>query len=551
MKTFVPRNIPKSPEYRFGKQRLDQYLKIHANRVPDKVCINYYGKELTWREVDNYVDRLATLLTKLGVKKGDAVAVFMQSCPQFLISFYAIQRIGASVAPCSPMFKEWELEYEVNEVKSRVIIANSYLYPIVKNVKETTSLEHILISPFSDFLPEELAFPFDLEYKEPSDYDGAMLLMEELKQIEPNVPEVDINIEDDISLIIFTSGTTGLPKGALLTFENALFKAAASSTGYYSNEHDVFLCTQPIYHIAGMVHMNAHILNGSTMVLITKYATETVMMAIDKFKCNTWYSTAPMNSDIINHPDVDKYNLCSMRINVCTSFGIQLTEELAKQWAELTRGGVLVEWAYGLTESHTMDTVNPLEKPKYGPCGIPVFEEMNIKVLDDEGNECPVETTGEIVLKSPGVFKGYLNNPEATAKVLRDGWLYTGDIGKFDDEGYLYFLGRKKEMIKSSGYSVFPEEVELYLCRHDAVEKAAVIGKNDPRRGEMIKAFVVLKNEYKGSITEEELIEWSKDKMATYKRPREVEFRDVLPATGTGKLLRRILKEEEDKKTEE
>lgn len=550
METFVPRNVPRSPEFKYGKQRLDQYLKIHANRVPNKVCINYYGKEITWKEVDDYVNRLATLLTKLGVKKGEPVALFMQNCPQFLISFYAIQRIGAIVGPCSPMFKEWELEYEINELKARVIIANSYLYPIIKNTKQSTTLEHVIITPFSDFLPEEMALPFDFEVEEPSDYNGAMLLMEELKKIQPDVPEINVNIKDDISLIIFTSGTTGLPKGALITFDNALYKAVSTATAYYSNEYDVYLSTQPIYHIAGMCMMNGHIYNGSTMVLITKYSPEVVMMAIDKFKCNTWYGSAPMNADIVNHPDVGKYNLCSMRINTCTSFGIQLTEDLAKQWSEVTRGGLLLEAAYGLSESHTMDTVTPPEKPKYGTCGIPMFEEMYVRILDDDGSECSVGVTGEIVVKNPGVFKGYLNNPEATAQVLRDGWLYTGDIGKLDEEGNLIFLGRKKEMMKSSGYSVFPEEVELFLCRHEAVQKAAVIGKLDSRRGELIKAFVVLNEKYKGKISEEELIEWSKDKMATYKRPREIEFRDTLPATGTGKLLRRVLKEEEEKKTE-
>lgn len=494
------------------------------------------------------MDRLATALTALGVKKGDAIAIYMQSCPQFMIAFYAAQRIGASVGPCSPMFKEWELEYEINELNARVIIANTYLYPIIKNVKDSTPLEHIIVSSFKDFLPEEPALPFILEYEDPTDLDGAIQMMDLIKSTTPNTPSVDIDIENDVSLIIFTSGTTGLPKGAMITYWNALYKAVSTGTCYYFNEYDVFLSTQPIYHIAGMCMMNTHIYNGSTMVLITKYAPEIVMEAIEKFKCNTWYGSALMNFKIINHPDVNKYNLCSMRMATTTSFGVQLTKEMADKWAEITRGGQLLEIAYGLSESHTMDTVTPPEYPKYGTCGIPLFEEMHVKIVDENGNECPPGEIGEIVVKNPGVFKGYLNNPEATSQVLRDGWLYTGDIGRLDEEGFLIFMGRKKEMIKTSGYSVFPEEVELYLCKHEAVAQAAVIGKKDERRGELIKAFIVLKDQYKGKITEDELIEWAKDKMAAYKRPREIEFRDSLPATGTGKLLRRVLREEEEKR---
>jgi long-chain acyl-CoA synthetase len=294
--------------------------------------------------------------------------------------------------------------------------------------------------------------------------------------------------------------------------------------------------------------MNGHIYLGSTMYLVTKIEPETIMKIIDKYKCDYWYGSALMNKEIIEHPNLSQYDLSSLRQTVTTSFGIQLTEEMAKEWSDITKGGTLVEWAYGLSESHTMDTGTPVGYPKYGTCGTEVFADSHVRILNDEGIEVPPGEIGEITLNHPALFKGYLNNPKATKEALRDGWLFTGDTGMKDEEGYISFLGRKKEMIKTSGFSVFPEEIEMYLCRHEAVAKSIVIGKPDPKKGEIIKAFVVLKANYKDKITTEDLIEWSKEKMATYKRPREIEFRDELPATGTGKLLRRLLREEEAKK---
>lgn len=519
MDNYIYEDHPRMPEYRFGLKRLDQYLKIHAKRVPDKVCVNYYGTDITWSKMDEYVDKMATYLASIGVKKGDVVCIFMQSCPQFMIAFYATQRLGATVAPCSPMFKEWELEYEVNEVSAKVIVANTYLYPIVKNIMATSTLEHVILTSINDFVPEEPAYPFNFNEPEPEDLGDSKLMLDIFENGNVDVPEVETDMED-IGLLIFTSGSTGLPKGAMLTYMAALYKAVVTATCYHTTEYTKYLCSQPVYHIAGMVFMNCHIYLGSTMYMITKIEAETLLKAIDKYKCDYWYGSALMNKQMVEFPGVEKYDLTSLRQTVTTSFGIQLTEELANQWAELTKGGTLVEWAYGLSESHTMDTGTPMGKPKYGTCGRVVFDDMEIKVVDEEGNEVPRGEIGEIIEKHPAIFKGYLNNPEATAVTLRDGWLWTGDTGKMDEEGYLSFLGRKKEMIKTSGFSVFPEEIEMYVCRHEAVAQAIVIGKPDPKRGELIKAFVKLKDEYKGKVTEEELLEWSKDKMAAYKRPR-------------------------------
>jgi long-chain acyl-CoA synthetase len=484
------------------------------------------------------------------VSKAEPVAVFMQNCPQFVIAYYAIQRIGAIVTPCSPMFREWELEYELNAVDARVVIANSYLYPIIRNVRANTKLEHVIISSFNEFLPEEPSLPFTMEAPEPDNTDGATWMMEAIRKTDAAVPEVEIDMDNDISLLIFTSGSTGLPKGAMLTFFGDLYKGHTATQPMYLSEYNMLLCTQPCYHIAGMNVMNGAICIGATNVMLTRFDAEIIMKAIEKYKIERWYGSALMNDYIINHPDVGKYNLSSLRITYTTSFGIQLTKEMAESWEKITNGGLLMEMAYGLSESHTVDTLTTPEYPKYGTTGIMAYEEMKIRIVDEEGKDCPTNTIGEILVKNPGVFKGYWRNPEATAQTLKDGWLYTGDIGKLDEEGFLYFLGRQKEMIKTSGYSVFPEEIEMFICRHEAVSQAIVIGKEDPKKGEVIKIFCVLDKAYKGRITENELIEWTRDKMAPYKRPREIEFREELPKTGTGKLLRRFLRDEEKAKEE-
>jgi long-chain acyl-CoA synthetase len=269
--------------------------------------------------------------------------------------------------------------------------------------------------------------------------------------------------------------------------------------------------------------------------------------AIEKYQITNWYSIAPMNVAILNLPGIEKRDLTSLKRNSSTSFGIPVTEQLANQWKELTKGCIMHEASYGLSETHTCDTFMPLNQIKWGSCGIPTFD-TELKILEFETGK-PVDPgeKGEIVIKNPGVFKGYLNRPDATAETLRDGWVHTGDIGSLDEDGYLYFHGRIKEMIKSSGYSVFPEDVEALLNEHPGIQQSAVIGVPDPIRGESVKAFIVLKPQYAGKISENEMILWASEKMAAYKYPRFVEFLDALPATSSGKVLRRLLKEPQDK----
>lgn len=286
--------------------------------------------------------------------------------------------------------------------------------------------------------------------------------------------------------------------------------------------------------------VDAPIMAGCTTVMLVMFEPETTMKAIEMYKVNYWVSSVPMNVAIMNHPNVHKYDLSSLRLNMAMSFGITLTEEIAKQWSELTKGGYCFESSYGLTETHTYDCFIPINKIKYGVCGIPNAE-TDIRIFDfeDRTRELPIGEEGEIAVKTPSHFLGYWNKPEATKETLINGWVYTGDVGKFDEDGYLAFLGRRKEMIKVSGFSVFPEEVELLLCKHPAVAQAAVIPKAHEHKGEIIKAFIILKPG--ASATAEEIQAWAKENMSSYKVPAIIEFVDSLPMSGVGKVLRRLL----------
>ncbi len=355
---------------------------------------------------------------------------------------------------------------------------------------------------------------------------------------------VDIDMEKDIGLFQYTGGTTGLPKGCMLSFHAALFKTAVTRNVAAMTKDTVCLVTMPIFHIAGMLAgMNSCIYAGATQVLLSMFDVKTAMKAISDYKADFWYSAVPMNVGIMAHPDVKEYDLSSLKLCLTSSFGIQLTEKISSQWKEITCGGLLIEGAYGLSETHTADTFMPRSRVKFGTCGIP-GPSAGFKIVDlnNPDQELPIGEEGEIVLKNPGVFKGYWKRPEETAKTLINGWVYTGDIGKFDADGYLYLLGRVKEMIKVSGFSVYPEEVELLLNAHPEVSQSAVIGVFDEKKGEVVKAYVV---KAPGSdLDETGLIKWAKENMSSYKCPAVVEFRQTLPMLPTGKLLRRKLKEE-------
>ena len=528
-------------------QFLHEHLRRHARERPDALACLWYGRAISWAELDAASDAFAARLQALGVRKGEPVALFMNNCPQYLMAHYGIQKIGAIVCPCGPLNKEHELQYQLGDLQARVIVVADVLLPVVEKVRAATALQHVFVVRYAELLPETPAFEVPAE-----------LLAQRTAPV-PALPECGEDFlaatrsgarpapvalqPDDIALMTYTSGTTGLPKGAMLSYANALFKTAAAAQCNGVRADDRLLSVAPLYHIAGMVMgVNMPVYSGAASVLLYRFDPMGVAQALEGQRISWWYSIAPMNAALMQLPGLRERDLSALRMNPVTSFGITLTEALAGQWRQFAPNCTSFEAAYGLSETHTVDTYMPHDAIRWGTQGkaVPGNE---IRIIDPaSGRVLPPGEMGEIVIRGPGNFKGYWNKPEATAATLREGWVHTGDMGRLDAEGYLSFLGRFKEMIKVSGYSVFPEEVEAILAKHPAVAQVAVIGVPDAEKGERVQAFVVRRPNQ--TLDEAGLVQWARENMAPYKAPRQVRFIEALPATGTGKVLRRLLRDQ-------
>lgn len=540
METSTLRELPDRP-----RQPLHEYLRTHARERGGHPACLWYGHAMSYAELDAASDAFAARLQAIGVKKGEPVVLFLNNCPQYLIAHFGIQKIGAIVCPSGPLNKEHELAYQVNDLQARVIVAASSLLPVVDKVRAQSALAHVFVVHYADLLPAAPALDLPAELaaaqREPRGVPaGCEDFLAVAKSGERPAP-VALSL-DDVALMTYTSGTTGLPKGAMLSYGNALFKTRAAADCNGVTGGDVLLSIAPLYHIAGMLMgVNVPVLTGATSVLLHRFDPRAALQAIDRHKVGWWYSIAPMNVACMQLPDIASFDLSSLRMNPVTSFGIAFTEPLAQQWRGFAKHCSSFEAAYGLSETHTCDTYTPHHAPRWGTQGIAV-PGVTIRIVDgDTGKDKPTGEVGEIVLRSPGSFKGYWNKPEATAATLREGWVHTGDMGKIDADGYLSFIGRFKEMIKVSGYSVFPEEVETILIKHPAVAQAAVIAQPDAAKGEVVKAFIVRKPG--AELDADALMAWARDNMASYKAPRAVRFLDALPTTGAGKVLRRLLKD--------
>jgi len=533
----MPQTTPQLP--------LHEHLRRHARATPERTAYLWYGQPVTWAELDATSDAFAARLQTLGVQKGEPVALFMNNCPQYVMAHYGIQKIGAIVCPCGPLNKEHELEYQLTDLQARVIVAADVLLPVVDKVRVRTALEHVFVVRYGDLLPDapSIDVPPELQVMRaaaapvPAGFEDFLATVRAGGQ-----PQTAALSMDDVALMTYTSGTTGLPKGAMLTYENARFKTAAAVASNDTRPDDVLLAVAPLYHIAGMLMgVNIPVLTGATTVLMYRFDPLGVAQALERHHVSWWYSIAPMNGALMQLQGARGMDWSALRMNPVTSFGITFTEPLAMQWKSFAPHCIAFEAAYGLSETHTMDTCMPYTAIRWGTQGKPVPGNTLRIVNPDTHTEMPVGEVGEITILGPGNFKGYWNKPEATAQTLRNGWVHTGDMGKMDADGYLTFIGRFKEMIKVSGYSVFPEEVETLLTKHPAVAQAGVIGVADAEKGEVVRAFIVRKPGQE--VDAAALVAWCRENMAPYKAPREVRFMDALPATGAGKLLRRLLRD--------
>ncbi|MES2990165.1 MAG: AMP-binding protein [Pseudomonadota bacterium] len=527
-------------DYLQGEKPLHEYLRGHARAQPDKAAIVWYGRAISYAELDAASDAFAAELQRIGAGRGDRVALFMQNCPQYAIAHFGIQKIGAIVSPCSPMFKAHEFAYQVGDLGAKAIVAADHLVPIVMAVRERVAAAQVYSVRYADLLPEvpTLRVPDDVAARRPTpegtlDF-GAVVR----RPVRPSPVALDM---DEVALMTYTSGTTGMPKGAMLTYRNALYKTAVGEAMFRIRGDDVLLAVAPLYHIAGMicgVTMLAY--TGATVVLLNRMDPLAVLQAIDAHRVTWWYAMAPMLVAVMNEPDAERFDRSTLHTTMGTSFGIKLTEELAQRWSAFANGCLVYEAGYGLSETHTNDVLMPRDDVRWGTNGV-CGQGVELRIIDGDGREVPTGESGQIIVRSLGVFKGYWNKPEATAEVLKDGWVHTGDIGTIDADGYVTFIGRVKEMIKVSGFSVFPEEVEAILILHPDVAQVAVIGVPDADKGEVVKAFIVPREP--GRFDTAALLAWARENMSHYKVPRAIELIDAMPATGTGKILRRLLRD--------
>jgi len=545
---FWPEGVPKSIEY--PELPLGQVLRETAREYPQKTAIIYFGAPTTYSKLDVLVDKFATALQDLGVKKGDRVGIFLPNIPQFVIAFYGALRAGAICVTCSPLYKGRELEHQLNDAGAETLVAMDTLYPIVQEVRERTKLRNVITTSPRDYLPPLLRTLSPLKGVRSHKCPGAHDFLSLMKKYDAKPKPVEVK-PDDIALLQYTGGTTGVPKGAMITHRNLVVNARQCEVELPIRRGvDVHVTALPLFHIFGMTTaMNAAVLTGTTMLMIPDpREPKGILDAISKHKATVFCSVPTMYIALVNRPEIGKYDLRTVR--ACLSGAAPLPVEVQKKFEQLT-GGRLVE-GYGLTESSPVSHVNPLDDPKKnrpGSIGIPV-PDTDSKIVDLETGtkDLKPNEVGELVIKGPQVMQGYWNNPDETKMTLRNGWLYTGDIAKMDEDGFFYIVDRKKDMIDVSGLKVWPREVEEVLYEHPAVGEAAVLGVPDPYRGETIKAYIILKPGYEGKVTQEDIIKFCKEKIATYKAPRIVEFRTSLPKTLVGKILRRTLREELESK---
>jgi len=532
---------------------LTAFLRDTVERHPDAVATIFYGAKRTYASLYRDVRRFAAGLQRLGVRKGDRVAIMLPNCPQFLIAFWGALEAGAIVVPTNPLYTAREVEHQLSDSGAGTIVVLSRLYPVVKQARARSPLRTVIVTNIKEEMPPVLRLLFTVAkekkdgHRQPFRGDaGTVAFPDALAAAEPT--PVDVS-PDDIAVLQYTGGTTGVPKAAMLS-HRALVANTLQSRSWFTNVRDlggVCMAVMPLFHVYGLtVAMLLAVQSAAALVLEPQFELEHVLKDIQRYKPNTFPGAPRIYNAIINSPLAQKYDLKG--VGACISGSAPLMLETARRFKELT-GGHLVE-GYGLTEAAPVTHCNPLfgeGKQKVGSIGVP-FPDVEAKIVDLEtgARDLPVGEDGELVLRGPQLMDGYYGKPDETAQTLRGGWLYTGDIARMDAEGYFYIVDRKKEMIDVSGFKVYPREVEEVLAAHPAVAESAAIGIPHPIKGEEVKAFVVLRTGM--TATADELREHCKAGLAPFKVPRQIEFRASLPKTLIGKVLRRQLMDEEREK---
>ncbi len=566
MKNFKcwPKYNPRSLNY--PEIPIFQILKSSAAKWPFRICIIFDAIEITYGELLTLTERFAAALASLGIQKGDRVAVHLPNSPQFAIAYYATLMNGAIFTPCSPLMVERELEYQLNDAEVGTIITLDLFYPTVEKVVPKTKIKNVIVASIPDIFPPLLTpiRPPLMKKEIPGTLDFSTLL----KSHEPKPPEVKIEPRKDLAHLAYTGGTTGVSKGVMLTHFNVVINvlqvahwAAGGDVGCKDGILNVLreegdreeerafrfgkgkaLIVVPWFHAMGAIgYLNQPIYAGATMVVFPRFDPGQYLQAIEKYEADAIGGAPQLFIPLVNHPDFKKYNLSSIKLvaSGAAPLPVPVLEQMLKSFP-----GVIGE-GYGLTECTMCSNLNPptREGLKPGSVGLPISDtEVKIADLETGAKEVPQGEIGELCIKGPQVMQGYWKKPEETKMVLRDGWLYTGDIAREDEDGYFYIVDRKKDMLIYKGYNVYPRDLEEVMAKHPAIQQCAVVGKPDPEGGEIPVAFVVLKEG--AAPTAEELMEYCAKNVSAYKKIREVVFKKQLPVSAAGKVLKKELRRE-------
>ncbi|MDF2657529.1 MAG: lcfA-2 [Paenibacillus sp.] len=546
---YYPQEVPTTLDY--PSVPITTLLQTTAEQYPDRPAVTFFGKRTKYKDLLQQSYRFANGLHSLGVVPGDRVALILPNMPQYVICYYGALFAGATVVQLNPLHVERELLRHITDSQADTIVCLDLLLPRIRNIREKAGLKRIIVTGIRDELPlvKKALYPLVQKRKGPlpkydAEQEQLFILHRLLRSAKPEPVTHPVDPERDVAVLQYTGGTTGAPKGVMLTHANLAANTRQCASWMYKVDagQEIMLAAVPLFHVYGMtVCMNFGLSIGANIVLVPKFEVENLLKTIHREKPTIFPGAPTMYIAINHHPDsAVKYKLSSIRC--CISGSAPLPLEVQQQFEKLT-GGRLVE-GYGLSECSPVTHANPIwERRKTGSIGLP-WPDTDCKIVDmDTGETLPPNQIGELLLKGPQVMKGYWNKPEETAVTVGDGWLRTGDMAYMDEEGYFYIVDRKKDLIIAGGFNIFPREVEEVLFEHPDVLEAAVIGVPDEYRGETVKAFIVCKPGVQ--VSESELDSYCRLKLAAYKVPRIYEFRDSLPKSMIGKVLRRELREEQ------
>ena len=543
-----------SPNLDYETIPLYEILERAAAAHPDRPAIIFNNWTVSFKKLKRLVDLCSANLKKAGVRPGERVAIMLPNCPQTVITYWACLKLGAVVVMTNPLYMEKELVHHFNDSEAKTLITLNLLWKRINGLRDKLRLERIFVTSIADCLGFPLNLLYTLksrrEYKlEAIPYDGSSVLP--WKGLLKRAPIEDPHPVDparDLAVLQYTGGTTGVSKGVMLTHANLCYNAQQAKAVLHTIKEsgEVMLGLLPFFHIYGLtVCVNFGTIIGATLVPMAKFVPLDVLKTIDKRRPTIFPCAPSIFIALLQQKNLEKYDLSSVRY--CISGSAPMPVPVMEKFNSLTNGANIVE-GFGLTEASPITHLNPLRgNSKNGSIGLP-FPDTDAAIVDMEVGSLPlpVGKIGELVIRGPQVMQGYWNRPDETASVLRNGWLYTGDIAYMDEDGYFFIVDRKKDLIITGGYNVYPREIDEVLHEHPAIKEAVSVGIKHPTRGEIIKAYIVLKEGQ--TLSKTDVLAYCREQLANYKVPKQVEFRDDLPKSIVGKVLRRVIREEEDRR---